>query len=59
MVELYDTSKLDETENLYYNSHELKFEATILGVLENQKDKKKRNIIVLDKSAFYPTSGGQ
>jgi alanyl-tRNA synthetase len=58
MTELYDTTKYEETSNLYYNSHELAFEAIILGVMENQKDKKKRNIVVLDKSAFYPTSGG-
>jgi alanyl-tRNA synthetase len=58
MAELYDTTKFDETTNLYYNSHDLGFEAVILGILENQKDKKKRNIVVLDKSAFYPTSGG-
>ena len=35
MVELYDTSKYSETVNLYYDSHELSFEALVLGVMEN------------------------
>jgi alanyl-tRNA synthetase len=40
-----------ETEKLYYNSKLLEFEANIIGV-EN-------GFVILDRTAFYPESGGQ
>ena len=44
------------TERLYYkNPGLLNFEATITEVLENNG----KHLTVLDKTAFYPTSGGQ
>jgi alanyl-tRNA synthetase len=57
---LYDTSHLEETENLYYQNHHLyEFEAKINDVFLNITEANKQNIVILDKSAFYPTSGGQ
>lgn len=44
------------TERLYYNdSARLEFDATIVRVGEESG----RSFVVLDRSAFYPTSGGQ
>jgi alanyl-tRNA synthetase len=57
---LYDTSHLPETENLYYKNHHLyDFESQITDVFLNVEQENKQNIIILSKSAFYPTSGGQ
>lgn len=59
-VVLYDTSGLPETENLYYkDSRLLKFEGKVLDVIPNKQKNGDLNIVVLDKSAFYPISGGQ
>jgi alanyl-tRNA synthetase len=47
-----DLSGVPETENLYWGTHKLlDFEAKVLKVIDNK--------VVLDRSAFYPTSGGQ
>ncbi len=44
------------TKRLYYeNSYLLEFEATIVEHLEV----KEKPAVVLDRTAFYPTSGGQ
>lgn len=44
--------KLAETEPLYYGSWKLSdFDATVLHINDN--------VVVLDKTGFYPTSGGQ
>lgn len=49
-----------ETENLYYkDSRLLDFEGKILDVIPNKQKNEDLNIVVLDKSAFYPLSGGQ
>lgn len=58
---LYDTIIYPETDNLYYKDHRLsKFEGKIVAVLQNVEQKEKgKNIVILDRSAFYPTSGGQ
>lgn len=57
---LYNTSHLAETENLYYKNHkEYNFTAKVIDIFHNIKDQNKRNIVILDRSAFYPTSGGQ
>lgn len=37
----------------------MEFDATILDVFKNVKMDKIPNIVILDKSAIYPTSGGQ
>jgi alanyl-tRNA synthetase len=58
---LYDTIHYTETHNLYYENHRLEeFDAIVIGLLQNVEDKPKgKNILILDASAFYPTSGGQ
>jgi alanyl-tRNA synthetase len=44
--------ELEETKSLYYDNYKLlKFKAKILAV--------KKDIVILDQTAFYPTSGGQ
>lgn len=61
-VILYSTTLLNPTENLYYIDNKLfEFEAKIEAVYQNMsKDSKgRRNILILNRSAFYPTSGGQ
>lgn len=56
---LYSTVHLPETRNMYYDDHNLyKFDATIIDVFANILDKNKNNILILDQSAIYPTSGG-
>jgi len=60
---LYDTNHIKETENIFYaDHHQTDFDATILEVFENKTDKNfknKHNIVILDRTCFYPTSGGQ
>lgn len=61
---LYDTAHLKPTVSLYEDDHNprgLQFtDSTVVEVFQSQTDKNKPwNIVVLDKSAFYPTSGGQ
>jgi Ser-tRNA(Ala) deacylase AlaX len=51
---------LPETENLYYKDHNLfQFDAKVIEIFQNLLDKNKNNILILDRSAIYPTSGGQ
>ena len=57
---LYNTIHLPETENLYYaDSHLYDFESKAITVYANVLEQNKKNLVILDKSAFYPTSGGQ
>jgi len=57
---LYNTTHLPETDNLYYKDNTLQhFEATIIDVFQNVMQKNIPNILILDRSAIYPTSGGQ
>ena len=45
---------------MYFDdTHLYNFNAEVLEIFTNVLDNNKRNIIVLDESAFYPTSGGQ
>lgn len=56
---LYNTIHIKETENLYFNDSRLmEFNGTVLEVFANQLEDNKRNLVILDRSAFYPTSGG-
>lgn len=56
---LYNTIHLPETVNLYYDdSRRTDFDAKVVAVYANLKQKNKRNLIILDQSTFYPTSGG-
>ena len=55
----YSTTHLKGTENLYYENHRLvDFDAEIIEVFANIQPKNARNIVILDRSAFYPTSSG-
>ena len=60
---LYDTAHLPETDAIFYKDHHMKeFTGKIIEVftnLEKCEHNGKNNIIILDRSAFYPTSGGQ
>lgn len=57
---LYDTTHLPATKNLYYDNHHLyDFEGKVVAVFANVQQGNQRNIVILDQSAFYPTSGGQ
>lgn len=59
-VILYNTTHLIETENLSYQTDSLKeFKAKVVDIFMNLSQKNERNIVILDRSAFYPTSGGQ
>jgi len=57
---LYNTIHLKETENLYFEDGKMMdFSASVIEVYANQLEENKRNLVILDKSSFYPTSGGQ
>jgi alanyl-tRNA synthetase len=57
---LYDTTHLIETENLYYKDHRMmEFNAKIVDIFQNKQEKMVNNILIFDRSAFYPFSGGQ
>jgi len=59
-VILYDTTSFPETENLYYKDHRMiEFDATVVGVIPNKLKNLELNILLLNRSAFYPLSGGQ
>eukprot|EP00331_Platyophrya_macrostoma_P016320 CAMPEP_0176475624 /NCGR_PEP_ID=MMETSP0127-20121128/43706_1 /TAXON_ID=938130 /ORGANISM="Platyophrya macrostoma, Strain WH" /LENGTH=971 /DNA_ID=CAMNT_0017871233 /DNA_START=95 /DNA_END=3010 /DNA_ORIENTATION=+ len=61
-VILYNVAHLKETELIFYeqaHSSAVVFEAKVLDVFANLTQKNLRNIVILDKSVFYPTSGGQ
>ncbi|HDN90944.1 MAG TPA: alanine--tRNA ligase, partial [Candidatus Aenigmarchaeota archaeon] len=50
---IVDVSKFKETRPLYYEDLELgEFDAKVLGIL-------RKRYVILDKTAFYPTGGGQ
>lgn len=56
---LYNTIHLPETVNLYYqDSKKMDFTGNVIAVYVNAKTKL-RNLVILDQSSFYPTSGGQ
>eukprot|EP00831_Metopus_contortus_P041670 TRINITY_DN3274_c0_g1_i2.p1 TRINITY_DN3274_c0_g1~~TRINITY_DN3274_c0_g1_i2.p1 ORF type:complete len:746 (+),score=178.70 TRINITY_DN3274_c0_g1_i2:290-2239(+) len=57
---LYDTTHLPETENLYYKDHRMmEFKGKIVDIIKNKKKNMEQNIVILDRSAVYPFSGGQ
>lgn len=59
-IDPYNTTHLPETNLLSYKSqNQLKFQAKILDIFVNLAQNNLRNIVILDESAFYPTSGGQ
>ena len=57
---LYDTADLPTTENLYYKDHRMiNFTGKMIEIFPNKQNKMINNIVILDRSAFYPFSGGQ
>ena len=57
---LYNTTHIPETKMIFYDDHNMfDFEATVIEVFKNVLDGNKANIVILDQSAIYPTSGGQ
>eukprot|EP00744_Colponema_vietnamica_P000780 GILI01001356.1.p1 GENE.GILI01001356.1~~GILI01001356.1.p1 ORF type:complete len:965 (+),score=358.80 GILI01001356.1:48-2942(+) len=59
-VILYDTTHLPPTDMLYLKDHRsLDFEGKIVSVMANIQQGNANNIVVLDRTAYYPTSGGQ
>lgn len=61
-VILYNTAHLKETDLIFYDqahSSDVSFEAKVLDVFANLTQNNVRNIVILDRSVFYPTSGGQ
>lgn len=57
---MYNTIHLPETVNIYYDDHTcMEFDGKILEVFANVTQNNSPNILILDRSAVYPTSGGQ
>lgn len=57
---LYNTAHLPETVNMYYADHtQMTFNAKVVEVFANVMQQNKRNLLILNQSCFYPTSGGQ
>ena len=64
---LYQTAHLPETISLYFDhlKHEkgrigdYKFKAKLIDVFCNVTKNMKKNLLIFDRSLFYPTSGGQ
>ena len=51
---------MKETDQILYKDHGImSFDATVIEVFKNVKQKNLPNIVILDQSAVYPTSGGQ
>ena len=56
---LYNTIHLPETKSIYFDdTHQMDFTANIVAIYANQLDGNKRNLVILDQSCYYPTSGG-
>lgn len=61
-ISLYDTNHLAATECLYFIDNKLsEFEGQVIDVYQNfgKENLGAYNIVILNQSAFYPTSGGQ
>ena len=57
---LYSTLHLPETRSMYFeDTHMIDFDAEIVDIFANVLQNGKKNIVILNQSAFYPTSGGQ
>jgi alanyl-tRNA synthetase len=57
---LYSTANMPPTNSLYYGDHHMyDFKAKIADIMQNVERNGEPSIVVLDQSAFYPTSGGQ
>lgn len=57
---LYNTIHLPETRSIYFDDNRcMDFSGKVIEVFANQLEENKRNLVILDQSCFYPTSGGQ
>jgi len=57
---LYSTVHLSPTDSIFYHDDtQFTFKAKILEVMRNVTDNNSNTIVILDRSSFYPTSGGQ
>ena len=57
---LYNTIHLPETRCIYFDDNkQMDFTGRIVAVFANQLEENKLNLVILDQSCFYPTSGGQ
>lgn len=57
---LYNTIHLPETKSIYFDANkQMDFTGRIVDVFANQLEENKLNLVILDQSCFYPTSGGQ
>ncbi|KAL0245356.1 hypothetical protein GEMRC1_009435 [Eukaryota sp. GEM-RC1] len=60
MLQLYEVGRFNATGELFYDvESQNEWSATVLGILENPVENNRKNVIVLDQTAVYPTSGGQ
>lgn len=59
--QLYETAHLVATEELFYlgHGHDLDMTANIVTVIANIEQAMAHNIVVLNRTTFYPTGGGQ
>ena len=56
---LYNTIHLPETRSLYFeDNRKMDFTGSVIEVFANQLEENKRNLVILDQSCYYPTSGG-
>ena len=56
---LYNTIHLTETKSLYFDdTHQMDFNAEVVEVFANLLEENVRNLVILNQSCFYPTSGG-
>lgn len=63
-AQLYDVVDLPPTDCLYYSQPRGEFllsceGSKVVKVFANKEDSGKRNLVVLDRTVLYPTSGGQ
>ena len=57
---LYNTIHLPETRSIYFDDNRaMDFTAECIAIFANIQEWKKRKLVILDQSCFYPTSGGQ
>ena len=57
---LYSTTSMPATDSMYFKDHHCyEFKARVVATPPNVQDGGSATIVVLNRSAFYPTSGGQ
>lgn len=57
---LYNTRHLPDTASIYFDdTHQMDFTGEVIEVFANLLEENKRNLVILNQSCFYPTSGGQ